>query len=82
MARVKVGVTMELPPVWAYTRERDGKLEQFGFVMDPEVADSGGIPYGTFEEGLAILEQFLRKAHEDALKRRREVQRTNPDTRE
>lgn len=74
MARERVGVILEVPPVWAYTRERDGKIERFGFVMAPEVKDPGGIPYGTFEEGVAILTERLRKAHEDAAERRREVE--------
>jgi hypothetical protein len=43
MAREKVGVTLELPPVWAYTRERHGKMERFGFVMAAGVKDPGGI---------------------------------------
>jgi hypothetical protein len=74
MAREKVGVTLELPPVWAYTRERHGKMERFGFVMAAGVKDPGGIPYGTFEEGAAILTELLRKAHEDALVRRHDVE--------
>ena len=72
MAREKVGVTLNLE-VWAYTRVQNGREERFGFVMTPEVADPGGIPYGTFEEGLAVVERLLREAHEAAAERRREL---------
>ena len=75
MAKEKVGVTVPFE-VWAYTRERDGKVERFGFVMTPDVSDPGGIPYGTFDEGVEVLKELLRKAHVEAADRRREVEAT------
>jgi hypothetical protein len=68
VAREKVGVTLE---VWAYTKEVNGKEQQFGFVMAPWVKDPGGIPYGNIEEGLEVVERELRKAHREAAELRK-----------
>ena len=73
VAREKVGVTLPIE-TWAYTRDRDGKEERFGFIMTPDVSDPGGTPYGTFDEGVEVLKELLRKAHVEAAERRREVE--------